>query len=342
MRTTSLMFALAVCLGGGWPRVLPAADPAPAKSPAEEMKIQERKCNEAWSGLSLDEKQWILRYLQAMREMPAQERQLINDRFDRFLRMTPEERTIMKQNYAKWQAMSPEHRQKAREEYARQRSNFEAEWKKKHPKDPPPAMTFTVSSVPPTPEFYKDEFQLMILQLDLQGDQLKAFQLKLAERLKSLADWDKGKKAKQKNDLDKKLEQARNAKDEAKIKSLTEQRMPLQEEYSKLRVSLRADVMSALTLEQQRQWAAFVLCDRVRFRNLRDITLNAAQVKQAQSICTEVAAKFVKEDTIAKDPYLTGLHNLREEVANSIKVNILGLEPPVVKVALPTPDSGSP
>jgi Spy/CpxP family protein refolding chaperone len=319
-----------------------AADPAPAKSPADEMKIQERKCNEAWSGLSLAEKQWILRYLQAMREMPAQERQLIDDRFDRFLRMTPEERTIMKQNYAKWQALTPEQRQKAREEYARHRENFEAEWKKKHPKDPPPAMSFTVSSVPPAPEFYKDEFQLMILQLGLQGDQLKAFQLKVAERLKSIADWNQGKSGKQVADLDKKLEQARNAKDEAKIKSLTEQRAPLQLESSQLRVRLRADVMSVLTLEQQRQWAAFVLCDCVRYRNLRGIVLDAAQVKQAQSICSEVAAKFVKEDTIAKDPYLNGLNNLREDVANSIKVNVLGLEPPVVKVIPPTPDSGSP
>jgi hypothetical protein len=278
--------------------------------------------------------------LQALREMPDQERQLINDRFDRFLRMTPEERAIMKQNYEKWQAMSPEQRQKAREEYARHRQAFESEWKKKHPKDPPPAISFTLSTVPPPTEFYKDEFQLMILQLDLEGEQLKAFQLKLAERMKTLADWDKSKKAKQVEDLQLKLQQAKDAKDEAKSKALGEQLAPLQQEYWKLRVALRAVVMSVLTIEQQRQWAAYVLLDQVRHRNLRGFTLTEAQWKQAQPICKEVAAKFVKEDTITNDPYLTGLQNLREDVANSIKVNILEMELPVVKAVAPEGGTG--
>jgi len=342
-KTLLILAACAACCGLAVAAPDPAAQKAEAEKKAEaERKAEERRVAQTWNALSFDEKKWIVRYCEVMREMPEAERRLINDRFDKFLRMTPEERTIMKQNYAKWQAMSPEEKQKARDEYIRHQKNYEAEWKKKHPNQPAPPIEFTVSTVPPDPGFYRDEFQLMILQLELQGDQLKAFQLKVAERLKALEDWEKSRKGRQAADLNKLLKASTQPKDAAKIKSLEAALAPLNQEYRKLRADQRAEVMSALTFEQQQKWAAYVLFDKVRHRNLRGFKLTNAQLEQAREICNEIAAKLVKPDTIRADPYLNAIDPLREDVANNIKANVLGIEPARAESVKPAPTSAVP
>ena len=321
---TSIVAAAVACVAWLTPgRAEPAKPAVPAAKSAEEKKrLEEQKLNETWNAVPLEEKQWVLRFCQAMREMPREERALINDRFERFLQMTREERELMKQNYARWQQMSPEQRQKAREEYQRHRQAFEEDWKKKHPDQPVPALRFSVSSVPPTPT-YGDEFQLMILELNLQGDQLKTFQLKLGERLKAIDAWNQSASARQLAELEKRLQKARESKDTANLQALQGPFDRLRQEALKLRSSQRAEVMSILTLEQQQRWAGYVLFDRVSHRNFRKTMFSKTQAEQARAICNEIAAKFVKEDTIAQDPYLGSLDKLLNDVADNVRANVL-------------------
>ena len=133
----------------------PAAAPTPPKRQhqalTEEQRQQlEQQVSQSWETLSLQEKQQVLRFHSALKEMPKEERNSIRERFERVLSMTPEQRQQMRENMERWRKMTPEERQKAREEYRKRKHEFEQQWRRDHPNQTPPPYP-SYGSEPATP-----------------------------------------------------------------------------------------------------------------------------------------------------------------------------------------------
>jgi Spy/CpxP family protein refolding chaperone len=167
-----------------------------------------------------------------------------------------------------------------------------------------------------------DEFQQMITELNLQGEQLARFNARVEARQKAWAEYQAGDKAKQLAEMRAALREARRARDEAKIAELENKiEAPGKQEWE-LRSKLRAEVMAVLTLDQQKKWAGYVLNGRVR-PALRRAALTEEQARQVRALCDQAAAEFVKAGTVAADPYLTGLSEVRASVLEKITAEVL-------------------
>jgi hypothetical protein len=89
-----------------------------------------------------------------------------------------------------------------------------------------------------------------------------------------------------------------------------------------MRCKVRADVMSALKLDQQKAWAGHELTRRLP-RILGKLDLTDDQRKQVRAACDTLTADFVKDDTIAKDPYLSGLDALSDKAMAAVSEKVL-------------------
>lgn len=88
----------------------------------------------------------------------------------------------------------------------------------------------------------------------------------------------------------------------------------------------RATVMGVLTLPQQQKWASYVLNNWVLGKGIRKVKFTDDQQKQVQAVCDRATAKFVKADTIAKDPYLASLNEIQPVVAQEVTDKVLTAE----------------
>jgi hypothetical protein len=102
----------------------------------------EAQLDNTWNGLSTRDKASAMRFYQALRQMPTDERKFINERIERFMQMSPDERRKLKENNERWKKMPPEERQQAREKYEQRRKEFEEKWRKEHPGQEPPPFPF--------------------------------------------------------------------------------------------------------------------------------------------------------------------------------------------------------
>ena len=108
----------------------------------EQRAQMEQRLDNAWKNLAVREKMQVMRFHQAMKEMPPEERQFIHDRLERFLNMSAEEREKIKQNHERWKQMSPEDKQQARLKFQQRRKEFEEKWRSEHPGQEPPPFPF--------------------------------------------------------------------------------------------------------------------------------------------------------------------------------------------------------
>lgn len=153
-------------------------------------------------------------------------------------------------------------------------------------------------------KYRPDEFDAMVRVTDMDGKQLAGFLAAVNDRLARLATWENSDKGKRRAELkDKEIPAAQEGTDEAKLKKLAVEYGQLDAEYAALRTAVRAMVMGVMTLPQQRVWAAQRVMGSVA-RGMRGVELDADQQKKALAICLEAASGLVKEDTVAKDPYL--------------------------------------
>jgi hypothetical protein len=195
-----------------------------------------------------------------------------------------------------------------------------AETKVKPPRKAPPPKVEAAKAAEPKP----DEFEEMITMFKLQGPQLEQMRSKMKARTEALAAWDQTEKGKQKKQQDEELAQAKAGDDAAKLQAAQEKAKPLADEHWELRKKLRADVMSVLTLEQQRAWAGHMLWGpRKLFQSFRRAGLTEEQTQKAIAVCAEVAAEVVKEGTVAKDPYLMVLNEVKEKAFSAVKDKVL-------------------
>jgi hypothetical protein len=176
-----------------------------------------------------------------------------------------------------------------------------------------------------------DEFDEMILFTDIGGWQLKNFVAAVERRAARMREDAATGKGKQLETVQADLAAATQAKDTAKAESLQKQLESLQKAASDQRVRFRADVVGALSLEQQRDWAAYVLWGHwggmaARFRSA-DLTPD--QLWQAQIVVRQEMAAFVNPLTLRQDPYLWVFRHrgegqeIRDKVAARITKEIL-------------------
>ena len=170
-----------------------------------------------------------------------------------------------------------------------------------------------------------DEFDHMIIQLGLKGKQLGSFSSLREARAKKLADWLATAKGKKYTQLAEALREAGGARDEKKVFELMKQYRALDDEHWALRPKIRAEVMAALTLPQQRLWAGYVLMGRA-MRYLRGPELTEEQSGKVRQVCNEMAAGFVDKNTVSKDPYLWGLDRIAREAAGQAAAKALTAE----------------
>jgi hypothetical protein len=175
-----------------------------------------------------------------------------------------------------------------------------------------------------------DEFDHMIRLTDMDGKQLAGFLAAVKDRLDRLAAWEGTDKGKRREELrTKAIPAAQEGTDEAKLKALVVESRQLDAEYGALRTAVRAMVMGVLSPDQQRVWVGHAVMGAVG-RSLRGVQLDDAQRAKALALCVETAKGLVKDDTVAKDPYLGNLLKGQEaliaKTADRVKTEVLTKE----------------
>ncbi|HEV8605780.1 MAG TPA: hypothetical protein VGQ99_10460 [Tepidisphaeraceae bacterium] len=150
-----------------------------------------------------------------------------------------------------------------------------------------------------------DEYQQIAKFTNLQGDQLAKFQQACAEREIVLAYWTKG-PGKKVEAAVAAMKAAKDAKDEKAIATLrpTHDMLVLME--NDLRTNLRANIMTELTLEQQRRWAGYLINVHLLNRLTR-IELSDRQKEFIRRLADDAADRNLKADTVEKDPFFNTL-----------------------------------
>lgn len=177
----------------------------------------------------------------------------------------------------------------------------------------------------PTPKEVVSEFDQMATLANLQGEQLVAFNQKRAARELALTTWESSANGKKLADLRLQQAAAKTAGNTNQVQQLQTQATPLADERWTMKKRARAEVISVLTLPQQQKWAGFVLYGKVE-KTFRKTKLTEEQIKQAKTVCDKQAAGFVKDGTIAADPYLTTLKEIQSATVQEITDTVLTKE----------------
>jgi hypothetical protein len=175
------------------------------------------------------------------------------------------------------------------------------------------------------PKEVVSEFDQMATLVNLQGEQLVTFNQKRAAREQALAAWNSS--ASGKKLAESRLQQAaaKEAGNTNQVQQLQKQAILLTDEEWVMKKKLRAEVISVLTLPQQQKWAGFVLFGKVE-KTFRKAKLTEQQVAQAKAVCDKQASNFVKDGTIAADPYLTTLAEIQPATVKAITDSVLTAE----------------
>jgi Spy/CpxP family protein refolding chaperone len=190
---------------------------------------------------------------------------------------------------------------------------------------PAPVAGKKAEKPPKPPEPKVSEFDQMITVCALKGEQLEKFETQRKARDKAWADYQASDKTKQLSELRAELSAAKKANETEKVAALQKKIEPLAAAEWEYRSKLRANVMGVLTLDQQKQWAGFVLNDRV-LRTFRRTGLTDEQLKQVRVLCDKAAAAAIKENTVSSDPYLLTLSEAQASVIEEIKAKVLTAE----------------
>ncbi len=174
-----------------------------------------------------------------------------------------------------------------------------------------------------------DEFDEMVLVTDLDDWRLEHFIRRVLDRHETWNEWMAGEKQQRLEALQAQLRQARRDGDQKQVEKLQRETEPLQRAHTELRTRIRRNVVTAMTYDQQRDWAAFVLWGhwgglRGRFR---DVDLSEDQLWRAHAVCRQEVWEFVKGHTLAVDPYLwvfrRGGDPIRDRIAERIAREVL-------------------
>jgi len=171
-----------------------------------------------------------------------------------------------------------------------------------------------------------DEYQYMAKLNNLQGDNLAKFDRACAEREIAINAWTAG-PGKQVEDVRAAMKTAKAAKDDAAIAELQPKYDLLNQMDIDYRTMLRGNVMGALTLEQQRRWAGFVINQQVN-KKFSKIELSDRQRESIQRMADDAADRIVKQDTLEKDPFLNSVKasEVLDPIINKVRDKVLTIE----------------
>jgi hypothetical protein len=185
-----------------------------------------------------------------------------------------------------------------------------------------------------TDEIRFQDYEQAVLVLGLKDDQEKAFREKTKARNEKMAELDKTDEATKVAELRAQLKEAKGqakdqtkdqAKEQEKIDELNNKMKPLAEVYDKKRAALRAELLGALSPDQQCYWIQWTL-----FRDLaarfKAAALTGEQKDKLWKECGKPAQKLAKDGALATDPYLRGIKELRDELEATCAKKVLTSE----------------
>ncbi len=174
-----------------------------------------------------------------------------------------------------------------------------------------------------------DDFDRMIHQTHIEGDQLKAFEAKRAERTAAIAAWEASdeKKAIEAKiaELTPQIDAAKKANDTAKVTALEAQKKELQRQARAPYSRWRGVMVGMMTTEQQHIWATEGLVYAAK-RRIRHIDFTEEQNKQIFEVCKPIAVAALKPDYLTTDPYLGAMGDAAPEAVQAIHDQVMTAE----------------
>jgi len=169
----------------------------------------------------------------------------------------------------------------------------------------------------------QSDYHRMMAILEFTPEQLEKFKKAIADRHRENDAWYETAEGKQYRELKQQMAAARSARNRETITRLEPQLAELEAKREEMRAELRRRFMAsgALTLDQQKQWAGYVMYTGI-MRRLRDVQLTEQQSAEVQRMCYEAAAAAVRRDTWKTDPYLK-LPAETEQTMEKIKEKVL-------------------
>jgi hypothetical protein len=169
----------------------------------------------------------------------------------------------------------------------------------------------------------EDEYDAVIADLALEGEQLQRFNAANRGRIDNLKAFVAGDEGKRLIELREALAAARRAKKPSSdIAELRKQIQPLSDAYWSIRNSGRIALLETLNEAQLKQYAGASLLARTT-RGLEKANLTDEQWKQARQICNEAAAEWFKPGVVQNDPYFRELLSIEQPTRHRIVTEVL-------------------
>lgn len=168
-----------------------------------------------------------------------------------------------------------------------------------------------------------DEYDAVIADLGLTGDQLRTFREADARRIANLKAFVASEDGKRLIELREQLAAARREKRPAsEVSALRAQITPLSDLYWEIRNKGRVELLSILTGSQLKQYVGFSLFSRT-MRGLERLELAADQQQKARAIANDEAGQWFSEDVVKADPYFRGLLSVEQPTLDRIVAEVL-------------------
>lgn len=188
--------------------------------------------------------------------------------------------------------------------------------------NPAPKAGMTKPSAMQPADAQQDEFQQAAAAVGAKGDQLKDIETRREAFYAGLKALETSPERQALDKLRPQLDEARKAKDEAKIADISAQMKPHDESYWAKRSALRAGVFAAFTPQQQLQLVRENLRGKVQSA-VRKAKPTDQQIARINQMVDSAANKFYTPQTFTADPYLKGIWDLRDQVVAQVKTDVL-------------------
>lgn len=168
-----------------------------------------------------------------------------------------------------------------------------------------------------------DEYDTLIADLGLAGEQLARFKAIDAQRLEKLKAFVESEQGKQLVALREQLAAARRDKKPAdQIAAIREQIKPLSDQYWAIRNDARVALLSTLDVSQQARYVGLTLTQRT-LRGWDNLELSTEQAAAVRAICDEVALAWFKPEMVKTDPYFRELMSIEASTRQRIARDVL-------------------
>jgi len=167
-----------------------------------------------------------------------------------------------------------------------------------------------------------DEYDPLIADLKLEGEQLARLRAADAEGRRKLVEFADGPEGKRLVELRTRQAQARREGRTDEAMRLRDEQLPGARAFMQLRHERRLAILNTLTPEQRARAAGLALERRLAPR-LRRAGLTDEQRARVRAIADEVAGRWLTPERLASDPMFTGLLTVEAEAAGRVDAEVL-------------------